>query len=349
MMKLRLSIMIILVGVVPCMAAKSLPLPVWSKQDRAKLIKGELVVGAGLFNDSPAFEPPKSEVPIPEVPPIEPEPYYDPEIIPEGELEGYFASTYGEYLIDPQKLLTRQEVLDQEGFLQYHASESELDIKMYLFDARQKLPASHDIARICKQVYAGQPLTAVVFCFLGNPDRNQIAFAGEGADQISKLELRKMRESAVIKAMQKSDPVMQLDSFAVQFSISLYWLEREQEKSRALAAIEEKKRNLEKTAEGIPVDEPVNVVSDRDGVAMIKTYAVYLLAGVLGLVCVAAMVWLSWSAWKRSRRYDFPVYELPRRLGGDYAAGVGAVIAFHSKLSSPSSQRNEASDYLTRI
>jgi len=41
--------------------------------------------------------------------------------------------------------------------------------------------------------------------------------------------------------------------------------------------------------------------------------------------------------------------ELPRRLGADYAAGVGAVLAFHNKLGSPSSQRDQVPDYLTRM
>ncbi|MGB1874716.1 MAG: hypothetical protein ACPIG6_06735 [Akkermansiaceae bacterium] len=39
----------------------------------------------------------------------------------------------------------------------------------------------------------------------------------------------------------------------------------------------------------------------------------------------------------------------PKRLGAERGAGVGAVIAFHSKLGSPSSQRNAMPDYLTKV
>ncbi|MGB2429110.1 MAG: hypothetical protein ACPIGG_06430 [Akkermansiaceae bacterium] len=50
-----------------------------------------------------------------------------------------------------------------------------------------------------------------------------------------------------------------------------------------------------------------------------------------------------------SNTYLFPKVNTPKRLGAERGAGVGAVIAFHSKLGSPSSQRNAMLDYLTKV
>ena len=52
---------------------------------------------------------------------------------------------------------------------------------MYLFDADQNLPSTHTIEKICEKLYADEPLTAVIYCFLGNPNRNQLAFTGGGS------------------------------------------------------------------------------------------------------------------------------------------------------------------------
>lgn len=51
----------------------------------------------------------------------------------------------------------------------------------------------------------------------------------------------------------------------------------------------------------------------------------------------------------RSNTYLFPKVNTPKRLGADHGAGVGAVIVFHSKLGSPSSQRNAMPDYLSKV
>ena len=66
------------------------------------------------------------------------------------------------------------------------------------------------------------------------------------------------------------------------------------------------------------------------------------------LILISGLVYIRFRR-DRSKSYLFPVMDTPRRLGASYAAGIGAVLAFDSKLGSPSSQRNPMPDYLTRV
>lgn len=78
----------------------------------------------------------------------------------------------------------------------------------------------------------------------------------------------------------------------------------------------------------------------------------WLIKGVvISLGVLSLITWLAYVRFRkeRSKSYLFPVMETPQRLGASYAAGIGAVLAFHSKRGSPSSQRNPMPDYLTRV
>ena len=274
----------------------------------------------------------------------------DLEFIPDEFLPVYFSSAPEDHLVNPQRLLSMQETMDCKGFLDYHANDSELDIIMYIFDGSQQIPDPYSIEWLCREQYTDEPLTAVVFCFLGNPARNQIAFGGEGAAEVSPRAVRRMLDSARIKAMEKSEPAAQLEAFVEQLSIRLYWLEKEREESRAVAAVNEldAAKGASLYFDALSGDDTKGLQGGKP-VDMIKGYATYVVAGCLGLLSLCGGLLLAWSLWSRSRSYHFPVFDPPQRLGAKYAAGVGAVLAFHSELGSPSNQRSKISNYLTRM
>ena len=336
-------------------SARAESLPQWSDEDRARLLRGEIIAGADILVEDKRVIASlrlglESEVLRALPPELEPEPEYDPKVVPSEFLPLYFTSSES-YLIDPQRLLSNQEALDRLGFLKYHADDSELKIRMYLFDSEQNLPASYTIEKLCEDHYADAPLTAIVFCFLGNPERSQLAFAGQGAADVLALDRRKMLESAMIKSMEKSDAAMQLESFIVQLSISLYWLEAQRAETLAALAAEGSRALAGKawtSGNGAGKAEVVTAI-DAGGLSVLKPHMYWIVLGFLGLLCVTAACVFGWLMWRRSRRYHFPVVETPERLGANYAAGVGAVIAFHKKLGSPSSQRNQVPDYLKRV
>lgn len=319
------------------------PLPAWTPEDLARVKNGDIIAGAGLLVDSPADAP--QIAPDPAVPPLpepEPEPPYDPKVIPGEFLSAYFATAPQSYLIDPQHLLSRQETLDREGFLEYHAAESTVDIRLYLFDAQQEIPAQYSPDNLARERYAKSDLTAVVYCFLGAPSRNMLAFGGREAGHLETAEIRRTLEHSLLKALEKSDPAAQVEAFVVELSIKLYWMEKSMADAKAAAAAAAMPRD------GTPENHPA-AEKPAGAMAKIQPYLLYLAVGGGGvglMVAGAAGVYL---LWRRSRRYHFPVLEIPRRLGAEYAAGIGAVIAFNNKHGSPSSQRDQVPDYLMRM
>lgn len=322
-------------------------LPAWSDEDRARLKRGEIIPGAILLIDElPAENKTPQPAPDPEVPSLPevvPEPPYDPELIPDVFLSDYFSKSPSGYLIDPQKLFSRQEGMDREGFLAYHAVESEVEIRLYLFDAQQVIPDQYTLQELAQEQYSDTELTAVVFCFLGDPSRNQLAFGGKLAGELETLEIRRILESALLKGMEKSEPAAQVEAFVIQLSIKLYWMEqtliknKDEELAGATTANKTPTSDTGREASG----EPAGII------ARLKPYFLYMtVAGGSLLLIVIGIVGI-FLLWKKNRRYHFPVLDMPRRLGADYAAGVGAVIAFHNKYGSPSNQRDQVPDYLT--
>lgn len=309
------------------------------------MAKGELMVGGVLLHDDGRAQP-SIAVPVEQEQPV-PEPaapdandeegaQYNPQLIAEEYLDAYFTQTPKSHLIDPQRLFSNQETLDQEGFLQYYADESEVNVRIYLFDAKQEIPGEFNLESVVQKHYAKEPLTAVVYYFLGNPGRNQLMFGGHDSDQVEADFLRKMLDSAKVKAMERSEPSAQMESFIVQLSIRIFWIEQ--------ALIEARNSQL---AESLGVVELSGNGSSEDNVKSKPSVYVslqpYLLSGTvaaISVLMVATALVALWLIWKRSRRYTFPVLGVPRRLGAEHAAGVGAVMSFHCKTESPSSQRN---------
>ena len=360
------SLIYLLLSMSSMLCAQSLPS--WTPEELKALKKGEIIAGADILVDGYVDNTLPLIAPEPEVAPLETsesDSDYDPAIIPVEYLEKYFAHSSKHYLIDPQKLLGKQERIDREGFLDYHAKDSAIDIKIYLFDALQQIPASYSIEKLVKKRYEKTPLTAVVFYFLGDPSRNQLVFGGEGASEIDANTVRKMLESARLKAMERSEPSAQLEAFIIQLSIRLFWLEKEQ----AELAGQVVEAKVQEDAKAVPepekvVDPPVlapKKATERHKkphtipeiepslFLKLKPYIPYICVGISGLTLSVIALLMTVILWKRGRIYRFPVFEVPCRLGADYAAGVGAVIAFHSNVGSPSSQRDQVPDYLRRI
>lgn len=332
---------------VACGGISAKALPQWSAEDRARLNKGEIVAGASLLVDSTPRRTASGEVvapvfPVVPIPPVEPTP---PVVdaaarhIPEEYLGDYFTKAPETYLIDPQRLFSNQETLDREGFLEYYADESEVDVRIYLFDAEQQIPSDYTLQQLVENQYSKGPLTAVVFYFLGNPKRNQLLFGGLGADLVDSERLRKMLGSAKIKAMEKSDSAAQMESFIVQLSISIYWMEQSIAETHA----------ADVTAPSSAQESEKSASKRGTGFEKIQPYLWYGAIGVLSVLMAGFALIRAWVLWSRSRRYYFPILELPPRLGADYAAGIGSVIGFHNKLDSPSSQRDQIPEYLTKL
>lgn len=308
------------------------PLPRWSDDDAQRLLTGEEFEldllfraladseqGAEVFSDPSLPRPDFSE-----------EEEASP--ITEEDLERYFARKPKSFLIDPQKVLGRQEYRDRLSFLKYHDSDSTVGFYVYLFDRKQVLPADIKIESIWRQHFSDAGPTVLLFYYMSEPERADIFVSPDLMKSVGRAERARALQSAINLASVKSRGEDQLDGFCMQMSNRIYWMEK------ALEA---------------------GVIAPPEAEPVVKAPPLYKRAWAsflvwwqewkgpclicLGVILTGLLV----SLWQRLRRqYRLAPVTTPPRLGGSQAAGVGAVVSFANPYLSASAQREKTPDNL---
>lgn len=257
-------------------------------------------------------------------------------------VDTYFRTRPEGFLVDPQQLLTTQEYRDRENFLNFHARDTEIDFYFHLFDARQELPEDESVQRVMDDFFQGKQAVAVVFYYLGMPERTRIGFSDHVRQSVAEEELEKILEMSVEEALGKSDSTSQIESFMVQFSTRLYWLEK---------IVAQNRRDGSRLESGMLLD--LEAVPDgksgffsRLQANPVLFYGV-IVSGVLIPVALLGILGRYYA--ERKREYIFPDAQGSPLLGAPHAAGVGGIISYASVSLPPSSQREEVPNYLQRI
>ena len=253
-------------------------------------------------------------------------------------LPAYFAERPKSFLIDPQGLLSPADYRDRLSFLNYHATDSSIDLFVYVMGGEQDIPSEVREEEMIERFFSKGRPAVVVYYYLGAPQRSVVYLSPSITDSVSAAEQHRALESSVMQAIEKTRPAEQIEKFLVQMSIRIYWMER------MLAG------------EPAAADAPTQVVSVAMKQAATKSAKLLKLqetaskfAAPGGMVLVAIVLVLGFNRWLRlSARYRFPDFEVEPRLGGAHAAGVGAVISFASAAVPPASQRDQVPDYLRR-
>lgn len=314
------------------------PLPAWEAGERKEMIAGGWFAGRVLLTNEPFSEFVEEEVPELEVG----EPTAE-EIAPGGGdggdvreefIAGYFAEKPGMHLVDPQGLLEERQRLDLEAFLIYHANDSSIDMYVYVFENDQTIPGDVREEEVVERLYSAGKPALILYYYLGNPQRVAMYLSPVLTDSVSAAEQRRAVESSVMKAFGSTDGYEQLEAFLVQMSIRIYWMER--------------------LAEGFveaPDGGTVFTRSEKELVEEEVDYGPWIriaAGGGLALLGVVLSVGAGFMWMKGRGRYVFPEIEVEPRLGGNHAAGIGAVISYASPAVSPASQRDQVPDYLRR-
>lgn len=344
-------------GLLLFLAAATLPsagntaepgLPTWADGERAQLEEAGWVAGGLLLTDEPVPEIKEEESASPldvAQPTAEDlaEEATPPDEIPEKFWPAYFDERPASFLVDPQGLLGPADYRDRLGFLNYHAGDSSIDLFVYVFKGEQEIPGEVREEELMERFYATGRPAAVVFYYLGAPQRSVLYLSPSLTDVVSAPEQRRALESSVMQAFEKVDPAGQIEAFLVQMSIRIYWMERILNGDAGEAGVE-----------GVIVRPMTKAASEKPTSSMreklqpiIDQAKRHLLPAGVGLGCLLG-AWLA-ACWMRARaRYRFPEFEVEPRLGGSHAAGVGAVISFASAAVPPASQRDQVPDYLRR-
>lgn len=322
-------------------------LPEWDPSDLEKVKSGDLVPGHALLREiteditlPPAPEPDVPVVPLPPEPdPVDPVDD-DPTVVPGRYLEAFFGRRPANFLMDPQKILAQQEYRDRESFLEYHAGDSEVNLYVYLFDEEQQLPEGVSLEKVFEEHFARTGPTALVFYFLGHPERSEMMLSEGIRSVVSAEERARALRTSIQEAFEKSDPAHQLDNFAVELSIRLYWFEKAM--GTQVAAVDDDLGAPESEA-GAPV------VAQAPPGSQVLQFLEKSAWGVILLTVLVVVVWIVRLLMRRRFRYLFPEVEVEPLLGAPHAAGVGAVISFSSSQLPPSQQRDHVPDYLQRM
>lgn len=320
-------------------------LPSWAPGQREEMMKSGWVPGAMLLTDEPVphevqpepaaqleVEKPKPEEIAGDLKP-------SPEI-PDKFLPAYFAERPKNFLVDPQGLLSPKDYRDRLGFLNYHASDSGIDLFVYVIGGDQEVPSEVRKEETIERFFSEGRPAAIIYYYLGAPQRSIVYLSPSITDAISASEQRRALESSVLQAFERTNPSEQFEKFLVQMSIRLYWMERILS-GKPLASTEPAYTTPAPVPAATRKAKGEHWIWVRDLAAPFAIPA----AACAGLFLLA----FGMTHWLRLRaRYRFPEFEIEPRLGGDHAAGVGAVISFASAALPPASQRDQVPDYLRR-
>ncbi len=320
-------------------------LPVWKPNERAELEASGWIPGAILLTEDPVPDEPQPEKTEPlkvELP--NPEEIIDDLLqvneVAEKYLPVYFAERPKAFLVDPQRLLSPSDYRDRLGFLNYHASDSSIDLFVYLIGGDQEIPSEVREEEMIERCFSDGRPAAIVYYYLGAPQRSVVYLSPSMTGSISPPEQRRALESSVMQAFEKTNASEQFERFLVQMSIRIYWMERKLAGESATA--DDSQIMTTAPAPAVAVDRKSVKILWLRNLAVQSAMPVALLLGVF-------LTAFGFNHWLRLRaRYRFPEFEVEPRLGGAHAAGVGAVISFASATLPPASQRDQVPDYLRR-
>ncbi len=334
-----------LVGIVSLAAMDQPLLPKWNGNEKKELEAAGWVAGGILLTDEPVPDETPAEataelkVEQPTAEEIAPEPMPSPEIA-EKFLPAYFAEPPKSFLIDPQGLLSQADFHDRLSFLNYHASDSSIDLYVYVMGGNQEIPSEVREEEMIERFFSQGRPAAIVYYYLSAPQRSVVYLSPSLTDAVSAAEQRRALASSVMQAFEKIHPSEQLEAFLVQMSIRIYWMER------MMGGEESVGNDLSAFSSELPVPEKESGKNPKLEWALGLAGKFALPAGVAAGSLFVAFLMNFWM--KRRARFQFPDFDVEPRLGGAHAAGVGAVISFASAAVPPASQRDQVPDYLRR-
>lgn len=319
------------------LAAGAPALPAWTGNERKEFESNVRVPGIISLTVDGGAEEPAAE-PLAFEPPLAGEITEDPALtieVPEKFLPAYFAERPKNFLVDPQNFLGPADSRDRLGFLNYHASDSTIDLYVYVFGGDQEIPGHVRQEELIERFFTDGRPAVVVYYYMGAPQRSAVFLSPSITGSIPVAEQRRALESAVMQALERSKPAEQVDRFLVQMSIRIYWMER------MMAGEPLPSAGPVSTADAIATGKP-GKFQWLQALAVRSAVPAAVLLGVL----LAAIGFIQWQ--RLRGRYRFPEFEVEPRLGGAHAAGIGAVISFASAALPPASQRDQVPDYLWR-
>lgn len=242
-------------------------------------------------------------------------------------------------VLDPQGILGEAQTEDLTRLLFFHAENAGVEARFLVLDSGQQLPPATDLSRLASGEVARGSACLVVYP-LGAPQRARLFLTRNVTQAAPAAYLESLAAACRRDAVETPDPVEQLQRFATQLSIRLFWLER------AYPAVKpEPVLNVLPPSPETPEPSSVPVLSEvtvpgpppsRDRFSLEtfgREWLPYVGSGFAGLLVVAG-VSIMFIRWRR-RRHSQTVWLLPDydhrhpvRFGGPHCGGCGATVKY---------------------
>ena len=260
--------------------------------------------------------------------------------IPTQLLKGYFARPPQSYLLDPQRQLSQPERRAREDFLQYHSSDSKIDLHVMLFKSDQSLPADIRIEELGERFFGTDKPSLLVLYFYGEPERSVLEFSPDLRTKINAWQGQRILRDAIRDATEAAAASTQLEKFCTQLSIRLSMLEGK------LNFADGSQPGAEPSTRSTSFEAPKTAPSGDPLSHQLRSIWHTWWLPISLTVATLVIGWLTTTILARRRRYLAPQVAISPRLGCPHAAGVGAKISFSPATRSPSGQSSTSRDSL---
>ena len=235
------------------------------------------------------------------------------------------------HLLDPQSLLGEAQTEDITRLLASHTGDAAVDLFVLVLDRYQQVPSDADLTRLASGAVArGANCLAVVP--LGAPDRARLFFTQSVMEKVPASYLSTLAAGCARDAAETTEPMGQLERYAMQLCVQLFWLERAYPAIKPppveiRPAIVEQQPLQEVATEAAPQ------VKESKFQTLWQKYSRVVLGGAVGLVAllIAAVLFIRWNR-RRSRQSVWLLPEFdhkhPVRFSGPHCGGCGAKMNY---------------------
>ena len=179
--------------------------PQWEKSDQEKMLRGDLVTGEELLPDeSDKIEEQEEVIPL-DIPDEKIKEAEIPLEIPQELMPLYLPTQEGQYLLDPQKLLSEQEKADIEHLLDEIRGSTGVSAYLTIFTADQKIPASLNAPSLARQIFGDRSSCMLVEYRRGQFNSSQIVYSEDLGHNLNDNQRKSLLDGAKRAASEKSD------------------------------------------------------------------------------------------------------------------------------------------------
>lgn len=239
-----------------------------------------------------------------------------------------------QFVIDPAYHLTELEREDLERFLAYHAGDAKIKASVLVMAADEVLAKGFDFSRVSQGGLLKEN-TCLLVLPVGEPWRARLFFTSNIHQAARAADLADILAGVMAKGEKTLSHGEQLHQMLVELSIRLFWLEKQLAPEPAVPSAPPVVLGVHPKTVSSPA--PVafaEVFSDEPRVVVMMKKVIHhpWASWMLFAACtlLGAAIWIRWQRY-RLRHYEWILPEpavITPRLGGAYAGGGGAMIAY---------------------